>query len=305
MQSSPSFKFYLLLIIAMITWGFAWPSGKAVAGLAHPNVIIFWRFLLTALSLIPIVILTGNSFQLRSKTLWLQVGIGGILYTIYNHFFLLGLELGMPGIGGVLVTTLNPLFTYLLVHLLKVALPSRREMFGLFLGLIGGCILLRLWDTSWSILLVSGNLFFLLGSFSWALLSMNSHSTGEKLSPLVYGFYVYTIGTLLDFFFAYPNEIFSVFQLDMNFWFHIVYLAIVSTTFGTTVYFFASTRLGSRNASSFIFLVPVTAVFSSWLFLDEIPAISTLIGGALAIGAVSMLNRKSEANPNKVEDSEA
>ncbi|EMO89826.1 hypothetical protein LEP1GSC024_0035 [Leptospira noguchii str. 2001034031] len=31
-------------MIAMISWGFAWPSAKLIVGDQHPNVIIFWRF---------------------------------------------------------------------------------------------------------------------------------------------------------------------------------------------------------------------------------------------------------------------
>lgn len=292
MQSTPSIRFYFLLIIAMITWGFAWPSGKSIAGTANPNVIIFWRFLVTAISLVPVVLLMKKEFRLPGKRQVFEVILGGILYTIYNHFFLLGLENGFAGAGGVLVTSLNPILTYLIVNLWTKTRLTQAEFSGLFLGLLGGFILLKAWNLSWDGLLQSGNIFFLLCSLTWALLSMNSHSTGEKISPVVYGFYVYSIGTVFDLIFAWNHGIWDVFLMDWSFWFQIFYLAIVSTTFGTTVYFFASTRLGSRTASSFIFLVPLTAVFGSWFFLGELPEISTIFGGGCAILAVSILNRK-------------
>ncbi|MCC5813605.1 MAG: DMT family transporter [Leptospira sp.] len=292
MNPNPSFRFYALLIIAMITWGFAWPSGKAVAGMADQSVIIFWRFLATAISLIPVVLIMGKSFSLPGKRVIFEVTLGGVLYTIYNQFFLMGLETGLAGSGGVLVTTLNPIFTYLIVNILAKKFFSKREVLGLVLGFFGGMVILQVWKISWDHLLVSGNLFFLLASFTWALLSMNSHKTGEKISPVVYGFYVYAIGTVFDLAFAWDKGILSVWSLGWNFWFQIFYLAIVSTTFGTTVYFFASTRLGSRTASSFIFLVPVTALFGSWIFLGEIPMISTLVGGGFAMAAVYILNQK-------------
>lgn len=294
MNTQSPWKFTLLLVLAMITWGFAWPSGKSVAGLAHPHIIIFWRFLFTALSLIPVVLFLGKSFRLPGKMVWIQVGIGGILYTVYNQFFLLGLENGLPGAGGVLVTTLNPIFTYLLVHIFTRALPEKDKIFGLLMGILAGLIMLRIWDISWDSLLQTGNLFFLFGSISWAFLSMNSHSTGEKISPVVYSFYVYSIGTLFDLLLAWNQPLLSVFDLDWKFWFHVFYLAIVSTTFGTTVYFFAATRLGSRLASSFIFLVPVSAMLGSWIFYKEIPEWNTVFGGLIAIIAVTLLNRNSK-----------
>ncbi|MBM9577805.1 DMT family transporter [Leptospira sp. 201903070] len=291
MQSKTNTKFYFLLVISMISWGFAWPSAKLIVGDQHPNVIIFWRFLATAVSLLPVVFWRKESFRLPSYRTFFQVVIGGILYTVYNQFFFLGLNNGLAGAGGVLVTTMNPIFTYVLVHSFQKKLPGGREAIGLIFGLLGGCILLRIWNLDWNSLFQSGNIFFLLCAFSWAFLSMNSHSTGQNISPLVYSFYVFTIGTILDFFLAIPYGISNALNAGFGFWIHILYLAVISTTFGTTVYFFASSKLGSRVASSFIFLVPVTALLGSWIFLGEVPSFTTTIGGFFAVLAVFLLNR--------------
>ncbi|MBF3376187.1 DMT family transporter [Leptospira borgpetersenii] len=291
MLSDTSAKFYVLLVIAMISWGFAWPSAKLIVGTQHPNVIIFWRFLATALSLLPFVFWRKGFFRLPNYKVLFQITIGGILYTIYNQFFLLGLKNGLAGAGGVLVTTMNPIFTYVFVHSFQRKLPSAREGIGLLLGLVGGCILLRLWEFDLNSLFRSGNIFFLLCAVSWALLSMNSHSTGQTISPLVYSFYVFAIGTILDLFLAFPYGVENALSSGPYFWFHIFYLSVIATTFGTTVYFFASTKLGSRVASSFIFLVPVTALLGSWIFLDESPNLTTMIGGTFAVLAVFLLNR--------------
>lgn len=292
MHKQPSIRFYLLLVLAMVTWGFAWPSGKVIAGMENPYVIIFWRFLLTAFSLMLVIFINGLSFQVPSWNVLIQVCLGGIFYTAYNVFFLLGLELGMAGLGGVIVTTLNPILTYLIVYFIEKKIFQMREIIGLILGLIGGTILLKLWDFHWESFFHSGNLFFVLCAISWALLSINSQRTGEKISPLVYSFYVFLWGTGFDFLIAWKYELWNVFQLGWNFWFQIFYLAVVSTTFGTTVYFFASTRLGSSIASSFIFLVPISALLGSWIFLNEIPHWSTVLGGVFSGLAVVILSKR-------------
>ncbi|EMY79245.1 EamA-like transporter family protein [Leptospira weilii serovar Ranarum str. ICFT] len=299
MPSNASAKFYVFLVVAMISWGFAWPSAKLIVGTQHPNVIIFWRFLATAISLFPIVLWRKESLRLPNYKTWFQVAIGGVLYTIYNQFFLLGLKNGLAGAGGVLVTTMNPIFTYVFVHSFQKKWPSAREGIGLLFGLVGGCILLGLWELDLNSLFLSGNIFFLLCAFSWAFLSINSHSTGQTISPLVYSFYVFTIGTILDFFLAFPFGVENALSSGPQFWFHILYLSVVSTTFGTTVYFFASSKLGSRVASSFIFLVPVTALLGSWIFLDEVPSFATTIGGTFAVFAVFLLNRNRNGNIQK------
>lgn len=283
----------------MISWGFAWPSAKLIVKTQHPNVIIFWRFLATALSLLPVVFWKKGFFRLPNYKVLFQITIGGVLYTIYNQFFLLGLKNGLAGAGGVLVTTMNPIFTYVFVHSFQKKLPSAREGIGLLLGLFGGCILLRLWELDLDSLFRSGNIFFLLCAFSWALLSINSHRTGQTISPLVYSFYVFAIGTILDLFLAFPYGVENALNSGSYFWFHIFYLSVIATTFGTTVYFFASTQLGSKVASSFIFLVPVTALLGSWIFLDESPNITTMIGGTSAVLAVFLLNRNQNDESKK------
>lgn len=291
--------------MAMITWGFAWPSAKFIVGTEHPIVIIFWRFLATALSLLPVIWWRKDSLRLPDRKAIFQVILGGILYTVYNHFFLLGLAQGLAGAGGVLVTTMNPIFTYILVHTIKAKIPNSREFLGLGIGLLGGVVLLKLWEGDWTLLFQSGNLFFLLCAFSWAILSMNSHSTGQKISPMVYSFYVFAIGALLDFVVALRYDVIGALDNGGDFWLQILYLSVISTTFGTTVYFYASSRLGSRTASSFIFLVPVTALFGSWIFLGEIPGAYTFIGGGLAILSVFLLNRGPGENRRTAEELEA
>ena len=91
---------------------------------------------------------------------------------------------------------------------------------------------------------------------------------------------------------ALPHDWLAPIYFDSIFWWNLFYLASISTSFGTTIYFIASSRLGSAKASSFIFLVPASAMLSSWGILGEKPEWTTISGGLLAISAVYLLNRK-------------
>jgi drug/metabolite transporter (DMT)-like permease len=73
-------------------------------------------------------------------------------------------------------------------------------------------------------------------------------------------------------------------------WLNIAYLGIVAMAFATTVFFLSTARIGASRASSFMFIVPTAALILSWLFLGEVPAAATLIGGALTIAAVYLVN---------------
>lgn len=284
-------KFVVLLIVAMISWGISWPIAKLISNLVPIHVLVFWRFLLTFLSVIPLIFILQIPFRLKSGRDYLDVLVGGIIYTIYNQFFFLGLAHGLPGAGGVLVTTLNPIVTFFVVALIFRKGISKRQMLGLFFGLIGGMIILKIWEQSLDSLILSGNVYFLLCAFTWATLSLNSQRSGKNMSPIVYSLYVYAIGSVIEFIFSFGNpKLMDVWNLGGSFWWSVFYLSVISTTFGTTVYFYAATKLGSDIASSFIFIVPLSAYISSVFMLDEQVQVPVLIGGGFAVIAVYLIN---------------
>ncbi|GBF51139.1 drug/metabolite transporter (DMT) family permease [Leptospira ryugenii] len=291
-------RFYFLLVLAMLSWGISWPLAKMISVSVPIHVLVFWRFLCTWLSVIPLLLVLRIPIILPSGRDYFNVLIGGIIYTLYNQFFFLGLAKGLPGAGGVLVTTLNPILTFFLVSLVFRKGILKSQAIGLFVGLIGGLTILKVWEVNFADLVQSGNLFFLFASLTWAFLSLNSQKTGSRIHTLSYSFFVYAIGSVLEFLFSFREPSFlHVFQQNATFWWIIAYLSVISTTFGTTVYFFASTKLGSATASSFIFIVPLSAYLSSFFILEEKIQSHVFIGGSLAVIAVYLIN-----HTNKVSD---
>lgn len=282
---------YFLLVLAMTAWGGSWSSGKVIAGTASPETLIFWRFLITFISFIPVMFILKLSFRLNRKA-FLQSALGSLFIVGYNKFFFLGLSYGLAGAGGVLVTNLNPIFTLLLAVVFFRQSVTMLGKAGIALGLTGGMILLEIWNISLDKLLMSGNLYFILAATCWAFLSVISQASRGNVSPLVFSFYIYGFTVVLDFFFALPGDITAPLKFGGVFWFNLIYLSLFATTFATTVYFIASTKLGSHKASSFIFMVPASAVFISWMALGEIPQFSTIAGGIIAVIAVYLINAR-------------
>ena len=88
------------------------------------------------------------------------------------------------------------------------------------------------------------------------------------------------------------NDILVVMNFDFVFWFNLIILSIGAQVFGTTVYFIATTKLGPSKASSFIFLVPITAPIFSMFLIGEKLGINTIIGGIMTTTAVYLINKK-------------
>jgi len=88
------------------------------------------------------------------------------------------------------------------------------------------------------------------------------------------------------------NNILVVIDFDLMFWSNLIILSIGAQVFGTTVYFIATTKLGPPKASSFIFLVPITAPIFSMFLINENLGINTIIGGIMTMTAVYLINKE-------------
>lgn len=289
MKAPTQTGFTLLIVLAMTAWGASWTSGKLVAPMAPPEVLIFWRFLFTFISYIPVMFIFKKSLRISRASLF-KIILGSIFIVSYNKFFFTGLRYGFAGAGGVLVTTMNPILTFLFTLIIFRRAITSRAIVGLIVGFLGAFILLEAWTISLQKLLLSGNAYFLLASASWACLTLTSEKSQENMSLLVFSFYVFAFAAFMDLFLALPYGVFDVADKNWVFWLNVLYLSVFATTFATTIYFAASSRLGSQKASSFIFLVPLSTVLISWFILGEVLRLNTIIGGIIAISAVYIIN---------------
>ena len=287
--------FTLLLVLAMVGWGGTWTSAKLIAGSTSLELVVFWRFALTTLSLLPVMLAARESFALAWRSLPGLIAAAAAM-TVYNHLFFGGVRSGLAGTGGVIVTSLNPVLTLLALRAIERRRPGIVEMIGVLLGFAGGAILLRVWRFSLADLAASGNLFFLLASVTWAALTLLSQRVQRHVTFISYSFYVNALSALMNLPWALRSGLDVRVESPVSFWLNLAYLAFVGTSFATTVYFRASRRLGAQRASSFMFLVPALAPLISWLVIGEVPERATLLGGPLAVLAVYLINRGSPAS---------
>jgi len=286
------------LISAMIIWGISWSAGKLLSSETTPPVLLFWRFTLTFCSLFPVVLILERTLKIPLAALPLVIA-GGLIMTLYNYLFFSGLFRGLSGVGGVLVTVMNPVFTFIFSSLLMRHRPRRLEIAGLTLGLLGGLIMIRIWHFSLQELVATGNIFFVTASIAWAFMTLLTQYSGKRVGAVQFSFYVHLFAALFAFGWAPRPDLVRVFSFAPSFWYNLIYLSVISTTFATTIYFIASQKLGSRTASSFIFIVPMSALLSGIFFLNEKVDLLIVSGGVFSLVAVYLINLKPAASVNK------
>lgn len=283
---------YPYLVIAMIFWGISWPSSKILTFYTDPFTLMFLKFFISAIALIPIFLLL-NDKRFFSAQVIKPLVVATFFIILYNLFFFYGLKYGLAGLGGIVVTGSNPIFTFLIVAIIdKINIPKRKKV-ALIIGLIGTVITLHIENLNLNELVDGGNLFFLLASLSWSLVTIYSTNAKQHLNSLLFSIYLYAGSSVITYIlFIENNSLIEIFTFEFLFWINLFFVTIITTAISTTIYFKASNILGASNASSFIFLVPIVAVLSSAILLNEVPNITSLIGGTLLIFSVWLINKK-------------
>nr|WP_306457756.1 DMT family transporter [Aliarcobacter trophiarum] len=141
-----------------------------------------------------------------------------------------------------------------------------------------------------SIIFSKYNIYFIVASSLWAILTIIT-SKSTKINAFVFTTYTYLISSSVLYILFIDNSIFQrTLEFDSIFWFNIFVVTLLSTTFATSIYFFGAAKYGAKEVSSFVFLVPASAILIGNIFLDEKIEFSTIIGVLFAMIAIYILN---------------
>jgi drug/metabolite transporter (DMT)-like permease len=277
------------MVLAMIFWGVSWVNVKILSSYINEYELIFLRMGISFISMLPILYFFKLSFKIDFKALFLIL-LASVILVLYSISFFLGVEHGTAGFGGALVTTLIPINTFIILAIIHKKTISIKHSFALILGGFGVLTMLNVWNFNLSEIFSKDNIYFLIASILWPILTIIS-SKATKTNPLIFTFYVYVISTFVIYLFFIDDSLFyRINTFDYIFWLNIFVISILSTTFATSIYFVGISKLGTNEVSSFIFLVPSSALILSAIFLDEKITYNTALGTICTIIAIYILN---------------
>ncbi len=280
------------MVLAMIFWGASWISTKVLTNYINEYELVFLRMGICFITLFPIIYFFKFSFKLDIKSFFLVL-IASLVLTSYSISMFIGLKHGSAGFGGALVTTLIPINTFIIVAILSRKTISLKHSFALLLGAFGVLNMLNIWNFNLNEIFSKDTLYFLLSSILWPILTIIT-AKASKIHAFVFTFYTYIISSVVLIIFFVDTSIFErVVAFDFIFWFNLFVITILSTTFATSIYFIGATKLGTKEVSSFIFLVPATALIIGAIFLGEKITLNTVIGTVFTIIAIYILNNLS------------
>ena len=274
---------------AMFSWGIAWSNAKVVNEYFSYSNLVFLRYLSSSLFLFIIFSIKRRTIKPPRLKTFINIIVISVLYYIYNIFFFLGTDIGSAGMGGVFVTTTNPIITFIIISVINKTIV-RKQIIGICIGAFGGCIILNLFQLGFSSIFIGENFYFLICSITWGVITVVMTYGQKDYDSISYIILCYMFTTILSSLFIIPDELFDFYRYDIRFLVNFFFVSIGDMCFGTSVYMYAAPRLGPIQTSVFIFTVPFIAIGTAYIILNEPLKSEVVVGGVLGILAVYLVN---------------
>lgn len=281
------------LIGATLFWALTPIFGRMLAGYSAPYALAFGRFLVATAVLWVFLRASGERAQISRAHLgaFLLLGLTGVF--LHNVLVFMGVEHTEANRANVIFSTITIMIAMIDVLWYRQRL-SRGMVGGILLGIVGTAIVVtdgapwRLLDGAMGL----GDGLILLSAASWALYSVLGRPLLKIYSPLTLTFYASLSGTLmLAPFVVLDWAVLPQLASDSKALAMIGFLGVLNSAVGFLWYYQAVARIGAVLTSAYINLVPIFGLLLSAILLGELPNAALLIGGALVLAALWLINR--------------
>jgi len=288
----------LMMLSVALLWGVAWPVGRILATdlIDYPFSVMFLRY----------------TFALPVLFIWMWYSEGDtrpnrgdwkpLFFMAFTSVFLyqIGYMFGMQRTAASdasLVIGFNPVVVSILSVWFFSHQMSKEGIFAVCLSFTG-VILIFLASPNVQIDFndrIIGNGLIMFGAFAYALyvISMRSYVLKDRkqLSSLALIAWVSLLGWLMFIpFVVYESSWTRVWIYEE--WLLIAYLGVLSTALSYVFFAIGVDVIGATRASSFINVVPVFGILSSWLWLKEELGLIQLVSFGLIYFGVTIVNKQ-------------
>ncbi|HTE13383.1 MAG TPA: DMT family transporter [Chitinophagaceae bacterium] len=283
-----------LALITVLIWSGNYVVAKGIS-LQIPAVsLAFYRWSLAAVCIMPFAIKKFNQQKqiiLANKSYIFWTALTGV--AIFNTFIYMAGHYTSAINLALIGTTAAPVFVTFMGAVFLKEPVSRYRITGMVICILG--ILFLLSQGSLQKLarfhFGKGDTLVFISAFAFAVYNTLVKKKPEAISPVVFLFTIFTLGTLcLLPFYIYETTHTPAVSWNVNMLSIIVYLGIGNSIIGFFCWNVAIKKLGSSTTALFANLIPVFSTIEAVIFLGEAFSGIHLISGLLVIGGLIIAN---------------
>jgi drug/metabolite transporter (DMT)-like permease len=276
-----------------VLWGSTYLAMRVIVRDMPPYVAGATRYLIAGPLMLGVLALTGRKVSLSLQDLRRLLVISILLLSIGNIGVLWGEEYVSSGLAS-LIVALVPIWVVIIeAWFFRAGRMTAKGFFGLALGIAGLLVLLWPRITSGSHLgrlelLGSG---ILAGaSFFWALGSVFSHRYSLSVDAFVSAAWQMTLAGAVNALIALVFGQFSKTHWTAHALGSIAYLVVFGSWIGYSAYIYLLEHVPTPKVATYAYVNPIVAVFLGWIILREQVDFFMLMGTAIIIASVWLVN---------------
>ncbi len=289
-------KDWVLFLALGLIWGSSFLWIKIAVREVDAFTLVGWRLLFGTLGMVAVIALRRPPFP-RGRSIWPALALLGIINTALPFVLI---SWGQKTIDSAVASILNstvPLFTMVIAHFALHDEPiTARKAVGLLIG-FGGVSALMARDLEAGSLGVGilGQAAVLLAAASYASASVFARRTMREVSPLVQAFVPMAIADAIVWTAATqvgnPGRLPA---LPLT-WVALLWLGLLGSCAAYLLYFNLLHSVGATRTTMVTYVFPVVGVTLGVLFLDELADWRLLVGAALVVTSLAIVNWKPRA----------
>ncbi len=277
----------------LVLWASAFPMIRLALREGYgPGELTLARFVIATVTLVIILCLrTSSRGGIRGALLpaseWKYlVPLGFIGVALYHLALNYGARTTDAGTVAMLIAT-SPVFTAGLAVLLLGERLKATGWIGIAVSCSGAVLIAVGKDGRLG--LSPGAALVLLAAMLAAMWAVMQRPIVRRIGPMRTTTYATCIGTvfLLPFL---PSLIRTVQSASVSTNIGVLYLGILPAAIANVLWAYALGKVPASRLAVFMYLMPPISIFIAWLFLNEVPTTLAMIGGAIAIAGVVIVN---------------
>lgn len=277
------------LIGAVIAWGVNFPFAKYTLSFMDPVAFSVTRYVAAAVLLFALLKIRRDALFPAWKEVPVLVLTGLFGVTLFQGGWAYGLDLTSASKASVLITT-SPIFGAL-ISAVRGNRPGWKAWVGIFLAFFGVAIVIN--NSLTSITLgegrIAGDLLIVGASFMWALYTFVSEPIVAKRGPIFVTAWAMLFGAIIlglgGFNILATEDWGSIPPVGWLCW---AFTAICGAALAFVWYCAGIARLGITRGMVYSFFIPVVAILSAVIALDEVITPVQIFGAMVVLAGVKL-----------------